>query len=51
MAGLSSKKLDAIVQVLKEDFLDRRSTATMGTSRDYIVKVLLPESIIKLAMD
>ncbi len=45
--GFTSSKLDAIVNVLKEDFL----IASNSESADYIMKVLLPETLIKITMD
>ena len=45
--GFTSSKLDAIVDVLKEDFL----IASNSVSADYIMKVLLPETSIKITMD
>ncbi len=45
--GFTSSKLDAIVNVIKEDFL----VAKNSDSADYIMKVLLPETLIKITMD
>ena len=47
IAGFTSSKLDGIVDVLKEDFL----MASNSVSTDYIMKVLLPETVIKITMD